>query len=190
MKSGFKNFMNKHPVLFSCSLVVIAVALCMGIFVATDNLADVSLLNPDNLIKVGEAKDGGNIKLVSKNQSNGLKIDVDEKTGAVKISGDTKKAADPDSLLYASVELQAGTYCLTSGYKNTSVSSVYMTAEAGGQELCKADMADEGPDGVFTLTEAAVVDIYIHVANAEYDSAVTLRPVLVPGEEKGSFFNT
>lgn len=190
MKSGFKNFMNKHPVLFSCSLVVIAVALCMGIFVATDNLADVSLLNPDNLIKVGEAKDGGNIKLVSKNQSNGLKIDVNEKTGAVKISGDTKKAADPDVLLYASVELQAGTYCLTSGYKNTSVSGVYMTAVSGGRELCKADMADEGPDGVFTLTEAAVVDIYIHVANAEYDSAVTLRPVLVPGEEKGGFFNT
>lgn len=181
-------FMSKHPVLFSLSLVVLAVVSCMAIFLATDNLENIGIgLNPDNLLKVGEAADGGNITLASKNMENGLKIKVNEDTGAVKISGNTKDAADGEDLLYATVELEAGTYCLTSGYKNTSTSGVYMSAVSGGEELAKADMADDGKDGVFTLTEAATVEIRIHVAPADYSSAVTLKPVLVTGEEKGSF---
>ena len=180
--------MNKHPVLFSLSLVALAVVSCMAIFLATDNLSNIGIgLNPDNLIKVGKVADGGNIKLVSKNYTNGLKVEVSERDGSVKISGDTQASADADDLVYATVELKAGTYCLTSGYKKTSTSGVYMSVMSGGEELCKADMADEGKEGVFTLTQDAVVDIYIHVSPAEYDSVVVLRPVLVPGEEKGSF---
>ncbi len=177
-------FIRKHPIITAVLAVLLCVGIVTGIGFTTAGFTESPIKrNPDNLITVG---DDTNIDLESRPMTNGLNVNLNKDNGAVTLKGDLSKAATNTTLVYATVKLDAGTYCLTSGYASTGTGTVCMTVMNGSEILAYADMADTGEPGVFTLDAETTVVIKIVVA--PHNCNATLKPVLVEGEKKGAFY--
>lgn len=177
-------FIRKHPIITAVIAILLCVGITAGIGFSTNGFTESPIKrNPDNLITVG---DSTNIVLKDANMTNGLQVNLNEDNGSVTLKGDLSKAAGVTTLDYANVKLDAGTYCLTSGYTSTGTGTVYMVVMNGSETLAYADMADSGDPGTFTLDANTTVSIKIVVA--AHNCNATLKPVLVEGKTKGDFY--
>lgn len=163
-------------------LVILAVMLALagvsvfgGVKYSTDFKRDI---NPDNLINVNTP---GYIK--SMKTGHGVEIDVDE-NGVIKLSGKATKAY---SVTVATVTLDAGTYTI-SGVKNSdSLDDFALRVDLPGGEAAWADTEND----TFTLTQAETVTVVLQWSDEYKFNFLTnnkVEPVLVKGEEPGSFY--
>lgn len=179
--SNRKQFRLKHALKW-IALVIVAVTLSAVVCFTFGGLKFTNPLdkdiNPDNLINVNTP---GYIK--SMKTGHGVEIDVDE-NGVIKLSGKATKAY---SVTVATVTLDAGTYTI-SGIKNSeSIDDFALRVD-----LPNGDAAWAGTENdTFTLTEAGNVTVVLQWANEYSFNFFTnnkVEPVLVKGEEVGSFY--
>ena len=166
------------------NLIVIVVAVLLSVFVATLigtmtngfedtfnpeewNKKDV---NTDNLI----SKDSYLIRTQSYEQ--GLEVEVKD-NGLIKVTGENKDA-ETMQIDICKVTLPAGTYTFSSGVNGTSASKYYLKA---------GDYYADFNNNTFTLTQETELTVSIFVLKGE-EVNCTFAPVIVPGEEEGSFF--
>ena len=147
-------------------------------------------LNSNNLLIPGETEDSNYTLTKVQKPENGLIISPCE-NGSVEIAGNSKTAADDFyTLSLATVSLKPGTYTLSSGYDYAGPKAVHLSATYnvdGSAVTVNADYGDAM--GTFTLTAETVVTVQIFIPAADYTaSPVVLYPVLVAGEEIGSFY--
>ena len=158
--------------------VIVICLVMMAIFGAvmkfTNNFTEVDFsrpLNEDNLY-TAEC-----MTLTDRNDGNGIVITVNE-NGSFKVKGTADEDIDE---VIGKVTLQPGTYTVNAvdeGTKNT----IYVTAEFDGVTK-HADFTDK----TFTLEAETEVTLILHIVK---DTVVnkTVYPVIVSGEESGSFF--
>ena len=114
------------------------------------------------------------------NTGYGVKIDVQD-NGSIKLNG---KASAEISKTFAMLSLNKGTYTLTA-VDGSNIASYYVTADVGGEEF-KADFT---PDNTFeVIADNTTVALTLHIAKDADVSGVVVYPVIVSGEEAGSFF--
>lgn len=131
--------------------------------------------NDKNLVKVDESY------IKTHNTNRGVEIDVKD-NGVIKLSG---KATSDYSVKVASVKLAAGTYTI-SGLDEPDINEFWMYVQhSGGQAI-------SGTDGAtFTLNAEETVTIMLAWAedyNFNLFNENTVRPVIVSGDEAGSFY--
>lgn len=136
-------------------------------------------LNPDNLY-TPDCLDEGFVGVVN----TGLGFSADAKDdGSFVLDG---KYEGEEEFLYpfASIELEAGTYTLTSGTE-TSMYSVYLTLTGGSSTKC-FDFG--GINGTVTIDTAATYELALNIVpGAEFDGK-EFYPVIVKGDEAGEFY--
>lgn len=137
----------------------------------------VSQVNTDNLLKVD------NYDIEDINTGDGYEIDV-TKDGEIKLTGKNESESSKSHKVQ-DIELEKGTYTFSSGAKNTSMMGyhMYIQLEENGTKY----YADFGANSTFTLETDVTVTVYIGIA-AETELNVKFSPVIVKGEEAGSFF--
>lgn len=180
-KSNKRKFRLKHALkwialVFVC--VTLSAVVCFGFGgLKFTNPLDKDI-NPDNLINVNTP---GYIK--SMKTGHGVEIDVDE-NGVIKLSGKATKAY---SVTVATVTLDAGTYTI-SGVKNSdSLDDFALRVNLPGGEAAWADTEND----TFTLTQSETVTVVLQWDNEYKFNFLTnnkVEPVLVKGEEPGSFY--
>ena len=133
-------------------------------------------LNEENLYKadyltISDQKDG-----------NGLKIDVNEKTGAIVLNGTTVEAYE--DLYIAHFTLDKGTYTLTA-FEDASFNGVYLILEISDTSY----YFDFTPGNTIEITaDNTECSIVLNVAKGvELDDAIIL-PVIVSGDDAGEFY--
>ena len=147
-------------------------------------------LNPDNLLIPGETEESNYTLVKVQKPENGLIISPRE-NGSVEIAGNSKAdTADSYTVTLAEVTLKAGTYTLSSGYDYAGPKAVHLSAIYNDNGTVTTVNADFGEAlGTFTLSAETVVTVQIVIPAADYTaSPVVLYPVLVAGEEIGSFY--
>ena len=133
-------------------------------------------INKDNYFKV----DDYTVKTI--NSGNGYNITVTD-NGQIKISGknETESAVEIE---VQQIKLPAGTYTFTSGANGTSLQGYNMCLKDSSTGVYYADF---GENSTFTLASETELTAYINIG-AEKTCNVTFSPVIIEGEEKGSFF--
>ena len=164
--------------IFSIVIIVGTISFVAGLVTFDNDKVDEvfgSKVNPDNLYTVDA------LTLYDQNQGKGIIVDVDEKTGAISLSG---TATEDIELEVGTVTLKAGKYTLTA-YDRASYAHCYVTASTD-TTVYNFDFTPgnviEVPDEDITIT----IKIHI-VSGAEFDNTQIL-PVIVSGSESGSFY--
>ena len=163
-------------------VVVAAVLVAMFVFGA------IGIIDVDKVKSLGRERNDDNlitlksIQLESgKDNDTDITIDVNEKTGALKLKG--KASADAE-YLYATVELPAGTYSLT-GAEDGTLKTYYMLLTCNGQQY-----RSDG-DPIVLAGETNVVNIVIVVKEDTSFGLLgtTILPVLCEEGDDVSFWN-
>ncbi|MBO4284061.1 MAG: hypothetical protein J5958_05505 [Clostridia bacterium] len=127
--------------------------------------------NPDNLIDEIELEDG-------KDVTSDISYKVD-KYGRVTLNG---TASATSAVVYATVELEAGTYYLTGDDVRSSNKTAYLAIfDSSNNQVKRADM------GAFTVSETATYTIRIVVFEDGVISNYELAPVLSTAEDTPFF---
>ena len=119
--------------------------------------------------------------LVDSNDGRGVTVDVDERTGAIKLNGKATEDIDHD---VGAVDLKAGTYTFTA-IDGAAKNSVYVTININGTEK----EFDFTPGNTFEVNgdyTNCVITIYIK-EGAELHN-VSVLPVIVEGDEAQNFY--
>ena len=163
-------------------IVVLAIVVAGGFITAgftifnPDEIRDYHApeLNEDNLYTAEY------LTIEDTNTGYGVKLDVNEDNGSIKLSG--KATADIDKQ-FATFTLDAGTYTFTA-VEDGSKTSYCVYAKVGGEIV----YADFTPANTFEVNaDNTTVELYISVIEGtEVNNMV--YPVIVSGEEAGSFF--
>ena len=119
--------------------------------------------------------------LVDSNDGRGVTIDVDERTGAIKLNG---TASDNITKEIGKVDLKAGTYTLTA-VKGASMNGVYVTLKAGSTVY----NFDFTPGNTFTVSsDLTGCAITLNIKEGAELNYVNVLPVIVSGDEAESFY--
>ena len=157
-------------------VLVIAAVASLAVWTEGFTAWKIRELNEDNLIKSENYVDGLDDK-----REDGLKIEVDE-DGVITVEGENE-TEDDVKIVVTTVTLKAGEYTISSSAKGTDDKTYYLSIEAGDNVI----IADEDEDSTFEVDEETTYTVYIVVcAGEEIDT--TFKPVLVNGDEAGSFF--
>ena len=169
------------------TLLIVAVCMAAMLFLgfatagftqwSTDEIKDnVSRkVNPDNYYTV-EC-----LALEDKNTGSGVKINVNEKNGAITIDG----VAEVDiTETVGTVTLDKGTYTLTA-IPGASTATVYMTATVNGT-VYKFDFNPSNTISIAADDTDVVLKVHIE-EDAELNNVVVL-PTIVEGNEAGSYW--
>ena len=120
------------------------------------------------------------LTLVDRNDGNGIKVDVDEKKGGIKLDG----TANIDMTYeVGKVTLSAGIYTLTS-CDDASNAGIYVTASNGVTEY-KFDFT---PDNTIVVDGETELTITIHIAEGTELNNVWVLPTIVEGDEPGEYY--
>lgn len=136
----------------------------------------ITQLNEDNLFSA----DSYSIK--SANTGDGYEVTVSE-DGHIKVKGTNESGAEV-KLAVQEIKLASGTYTFTSGVSGASKSS-YCMMITDGTTTHYADFSNN----TFEISAEATFTAYI-VIQDKADINVTFEPVLVPGEDAGTFYVT
>ena len=135
----------------------------------------VPTINPDNFYSNAE------LVIVDSNNGNGVRVDVDENTGALEFDG---TAAVDLTYTVGTVVLNKGTYTLTASNK-TSLAGIYVTAEHDDDveyfDFTPSNTIDVVSDG----TEYTIV---VHIAKGTSLNHVDILPVISSGDEIVDFY--
>lgn len=159
-------------------VLLLAVAGIASLAVWTEGFTawDIRELNEDNLIKSETY-----VSNLDDRRTDGLKIEVDE-DGKITVEGENETAEDI-KVTVAEITLGEGEYTFTTSARGADDKTYYMCLEAGDISL----IADDGDYSTFEVNEETTYTIYIVVcAGEEIDT--TFKPVIVEGDEAGSFY--
>lgn len=129
-------------------------------------------LNEDNLFKAE------NVTLTSKNDGYGLKFTVND-DGSIHVKGTASREYNE---LIGTVILDSGKYTITA-LNGASMNTAYVTAVVGSVET----PADFTNNQLNITTDNTSVELVLHVLQGTEIDA-TIYPVIVSGEEAGSFY--
>lgn len=196
-----KNFIKNNPIIFSIICILLTVALCAGVSVLTDGFNNWDVkeifardLNEDNLL-YGKYDD---IDVI--NHPDGVTFKNDR--GVIEIDGKTsdKEGATDVEFVFATVELDAGTYSYTCFDKPT-LSSYYSYVRyedsKGVTHIAYSDFTNSNIvrdnvtiDGytTFTIDEKVECEFVIVVCSDTEMNNVKALPCIVDGETEGSFY--
>ena len=181
--------MNKlnRPVKLKTLLIIVSIAMTviMGLGALT---AGFTILKPNEIIdyhspKVNEDNlfNVEHLLVKDMNTGYGVKFDVNEENGSIKLKG---TASDEIEVDFAQINLNAGTYTI-SAIEDGTKSTYYVTANVGGEDFD----ADFTPGNTFeVLSDNTTVTLRLHIAKDVSVDNVVVYPVIVSGEEAGSFF--
>ena len=111
-----------------------------------------------------------------------LEIDVNEKTGAIVLKGESGDTAETYEI--GKVDLEAGTYTLTA-IEDASVETVYVTITVNQVEH-KFDIKGENTITVEADVEDCVITLHV-MPEVEFDD-LEILPVIVEGDEAADFY--
>lgn len=164
--------------------VVMSITLLLGILAFVSGLISIDedksyeyfgeKLNEKNLYTIDC------VTLVDQNNGKGIRVDVDERTGAITIDG---KAQDDMVFVIGQISLDAGTYTLTS-YDDASYATVYTTADASSSQY----EFDFSPANTIKLSGKTTLTLKIHISGGESFKNIKILPVIVPGDEAQDFY--
>ncbi len=117
------------------------------------------------------------ITITDRNDGNGIKLTVNE-NGSISIKGKADSAIEYD---IAEVTLKAGKYTFTA-LDDASLKTAYVSLDLEGVDF-NADFTGN----TFTVVEDTTVTLTIHIAEGTEINA-TVYPVIVEGDEAGSYF--
>ena len=141
----------------------------------TDFEAKDPVVNEDNFFA------DATIELKDSNDGYGVRVDVEESTGAVTLNG---TASQDRSDKLATVTLDKGTYTLEACDK-ASLAGIYVTATVGD----KVVNFDFTPNNVLEITaDDTVVTITIEICEDTQLNNVKVRPVIYTGDESVKFY--
>ena len=167
-------------------LAIVAVACVVMAFIGNitggfqTSLKDASLRprNPDNLLsgEYGWKDDVYNV-------GDGYKLSV-KNDGSIIIYGELTGSSNSTTISLETVTLAAGTYTI-SGAPNGGNATYYLKATVSGKDYI-ADFGTEG--GTFTLTSSSEVTVSLVLFADHEFNYVKIQPVLVEGDEAGTFY--
>ena len=164
--------------IISLIVAVLVIAAISSLAVFTDGFTewDIRDVNPDNLIKVDDYSSTLDAK-----RTDGLKVDFDE-DGVITVDGKNSGATDI-KIEVATITLAKGQYTFSTSARGADDKTYYMSLETTDLKI----MADDGEDSTFIVDTETEFVIYIVVcAGEEIDT--TFKPVLVTGDDEGSFY--
>ena len=161
-----------------CSVICLGcIAGGMGLIKVDDDKVEETFarkVNENNLYTVDCCE------LEDTNDGSGIVIDVDERTGAITVSGTADESAE---YVVGTVVLDKGTYTFTA-VKGGTISTIYMTA-TNGSEVIKADFTG---NQIVIETDGTEVVLTLHIAGEKEFNNKDVLPVIVPGEKSGDFW--
>ena len=166
------------------NIILVVVAVLLAVFVSTiigtlsngyENIDDPASwgqkdINPDNLIKVAD------YSINTQSLESGIDIVVDD-DGRIKVQGENKTTSDV-TVEIVKVTVPAGTYTFTSGVSSTSASKYFLKANGYYADF---------NNNTFELASETTLTISLNVKAGE-ELNVTFAPVLVAGDEAGTFY--
>ena len=179
MLKAIKRFFGKKATIGVLIAVVLLAAVCVGLLSHFTDGFQKSLgrsVNEDNLytaecMSLKDSEDGS-----------GIKINVND-DGSFKVRG---KASEDVEYEIGTLILDAGTYTI-SAVDGASKSKIYVTANVGGI-VHYADFTGDEDGKTFTVAADDIeVVLTLHIV-ADETIAKTVYPVIVSGEEEGSFY--
>jgi hypothetical protein len=116
----------------------------------------------------------------------GVRIDVDEDTGALKLNGTASVSLEgEEGYKIGSITLSKVQYTFTS-FDQAALSGAYLTAICGDQTV----YFDFTPGNVIDVTSASAdYDIYLNIAEGAKFSNIVIEPVIVAGTTAGEFWD-
>lgn len=169
----------KHVfIIIGCILVAVFLSTMIGFATnGHDRNEDnwgITQVNKDNFFKSAD------YTIMTKNTGDGYNVTVSDK-GEIKVTG-KNESGTLAKLEVQRLTLPAGTYTFTSGASGTSKSGYHMYLTDGTNTIY-ADF----DQNTFTVSAEASYTAYISIAD-ECEISSTFKPVLVKGEEEGSFY--
>ncbi len=132
-------------------------------------------VNPNNLYSTVE------LAIKDSNTGDGIVVDVDEETGAMKFKGTATKDLE---YVVGTVTLDKGTYTFNASDK-ASNSTMYITATAGSQVI-KSDFT---PGNTFDVAvDGTEFEIVVHIVKGTTLYNVDILPVIYTGDEAVDFY--
>ncbi len=158
--------------------VVLGIAAISSLAVFTDGFTewDIRDVNPDNLIKVENYS-----STLDARRTDGLKVYFDE-DGAITVDGENSGTTDI-KIEVATITLAKGQYTFGTSARGVDDKTYYMSLETTDLNI----MADDGEDSTFIVDTETEFVIYIVVCAGEKIDT-TFKPVLVTGDDVGSFY--
>lgn len=158
-------------------VLLLAVAGIASIAVWTEGFTawEITEVNESNLINVS-LYDG----TLDNRRTDGLTVDVDE-DGKITVEGKNDGETDI-KIKVGEVKLAEGEYTFSAA-RSTSKKTYYMSLENGDTVIYNND----GKNSTFDVETETTYSIYI-VVNAGQEIDTTFKPVLVAGDEAGSFY--
>ena len=160
-------------------VLLLAIAGIASLAVWTEGFTawEIRELNEDNLIKVDDY-----VSTLEDRRTDGLKIDVDE-DGVITVEGENETEEDV-RVIVAEISLPKGEYTFTTSAKGTDDKTYHMLlAQGENMEI----IADDGKYSTFEIDEDTTFGVFIVVCAGEEIDTV-FKPVLVKGDESGSFY--
>ncbi len=161
-------------------LVLVGALLCAGFLHFSGSDLKVDWLekerNQDNFIELNDSY------IVDGSNSKGIDWKVSD-DGTIKLYGKTSSAG---SVVVQTVELTAGKYTYSVGTDKVNVDKFYSYVDVNGQQYI-AGTADD----TFELVEDSTVQVIIcWLENTNFGEVIgtTFRPIIVEGENAGSFY--
>ena len=149
----------------------------------TKDWKDVTLLDRNEDNELSGKYEGAGWKDDSYNVGDGYKLTA-KKDGTIIIDGELTGSSNSTTIPLETVTLAAGTYTI-SGAPNGGNATYYLKATVGGKDYI-ADFGTEG--GTFTLTSSSEVTVSLVLFSEHEFNYVKIQPVLVEGDEPGTFY--
>ncbi len=156
-------------------VAVVLVLVTCGTAVSLINKYGPKDLNEDNLYTV-------ECMTLEDDKDGKLKIDVNEKTGAIILDG--KSGDEDETYEIGKIDLEAGTYTLTA-IEGASLEKVYVTITANQTEY-KFDIKGENTITLDADAEDCVITLHV-MAEVEFED-LEILPVIVEGDEAADFY--
>lgn len=176
------------------NLIVIVVAVLLAVFFTsligslTNGFQDIELgkeVNPDNLISCDEDKIVAYLESgVAIAYKSDYDVDVTSK-GVVKVKGENTTESDVNIEIWSSDELVAGTYTFSCEVDGEFEGEVVIAKASAGEPVAVSYVPCE--DNTIVVNKGESVKVII-VIPAETEVDASFYPVLVEGEEEGSFY--
>lgn len=163
--------------------MIVTLAVTLVLFIAFGMISSMTqgFTNFDREVNEANLYGSAEVVLVDSNDGNGVRIDVDEETGAFVLNG---KAASDLEYMVATITLDKGEYTLEACDK-ASKAGVYLTAEIGDN----VTYFDFTPGNTLNIAaDNTTVTIMLYIADDVQLNNVKVLPVIYTGDESVDFY--